>query len=157
MRRGSKKPCVSKLAGVGLPHVMIPLPVLHLINSSDPASTKLVLTKPIKFSNHNTIKGFYSTAENRPVSTNCSAWHAKVDWNASKPWHGWVNACVHAAIARLVLNHNRVATSRQFRCHRTALHTSRIHGCVVLQNQGFRPTACSFKNNISVYFLIIII
>ena len=57
MRR-SKKPCVSKLAEVGL-HNAIPLPAPHLINSYDPAVTNQVLTKPIKFSNQNAIKGFF--------------------------------------------------------------------------------------------------
>ena len=55
-----------------------------------------------------TIKGFYSTAENQPVYTKCSAWHAKVDWNASRTWHGRVNACVHAAIARLVFKQTTI-------------------------------------------------
>jgi hypothetical protein len=63
---------------------MIPLPVPHLINSYDPAGKKQIRTKPIKFCNQNAIKGFYSTAENQPVYTNRSAWHAKVDWNASR-------------------------------------------------------------------------
>jgi hypothetical protein len=72
------------MAEVGHLHIAIPLPVPHLINSYDPAGTKQVLPKPIKFSNQKTIKGFYSTAENQRVYTNCSAWHAKVDWNASR-------------------------------------------------------------------------
>jgi hypothetical protein len=40
MRRGSKKPCVSKLAEVGLLHNAIPSPVPHLINSYDPAGVQ---------------------------------------------------------------------------------------------------------------------
>jgi hypothetical protein len=77
-------PCVLKLEVVGLPHITIQLPVPHLTNTSTQLALSRFSLNQLNFPTKIQLKDFIPLLKINPFYTNRSAWHAKVDWNASR-------------------------------------------------------------------------